>query len=218
MIYFVSDLHGNINLKGFQEYLSTTKDDDLLIILGDICLNFEDTEENRIFTKSFLAADKKIAFIDGNHENFAYINSFPEVEWNGGTVGRLTDNIVFLKRGNVYNIQGKTFFVFGGCKSSSKWKEMGLWYPGEEASEEEVKLAYENIKKHNFKFDYILTHKYEQNTQAPTMSIKLLELTEYIEKNVCYDKWYCGHSHVNKKMDEKHTVIYDELTEARGKW
>lgn len=212
MIYFVSDLHGNINFKGFQAYLSSASDDDLLIILGDICLNFDDTEENRMFTESFLAANKKIAFIDGNHENFAYINSFPEEQWNGGSVGRLTDNIVFLKRGNVYNIQGKTFFVFGGCKTSSKWKETGVWYPGEEADEEEVKLAYQNIQKHNFIFDYILTHNYKRNTQSPTMSIKLMELTKYIEKNVCYGKWYFGHAHVNKKVDERHIAIYDELT------
>lgn len=211
MIYFVSDLHGNIDLKGFQEYLARASDDDLLIILGDICLNFEDSEENHMFTERFLAVDKKVAFIDGNHENFAYLNSFPEEEWNGGTVGRLTDNIVFLKRGNVYNIQGKTFFVFGGCKSSAGWKEKGLWYPEEEASHEEIKLAYENIERYNFKFDYILTHKYEQREQGPNMSIKLMELTEYIERNVCYSKWYSGHLHKNRKEDEKHTLIYDEL-------
>lgn len=211
MIYLLSDLHGDLNLKGFQKYLLDACEDDLLILLGDICLKFEDTEENRIFTDSFLASNKKIAIVDGNHENFAFLNSFPEEAWNGGTVGRLTENIVHLKRGNVYSIDGKTFFVFGGCKSSSRWKEAGLWYPGDEASEDELQLAYENIQKYNFKFDYILTHKYEQDPPRGSVSIKLLELTKYIEEKVSYRKWYSGHWHQNKKVDDKHTVVYDEL-------
>jgi len=43
-----------------------------------------------------------------------------------------------LKRGNIYEINGNTFFVMGGCKSSAKWKEMGLWFDGEEPTEEEA--------------------------------------------------------------------------------
>lgn len=162
MIYLLSDLHGDKDFTELLNYINTATDEDLLIILGDICINFENTEENREFTNFFLSIEKNIAFIDGNHENFEYLNSFPDEEWNGGTVRRLTKNIVQLKRGNVYTIDNKTFFAFGGCKSSSKWKEMGLWYDGEEPNEKELDLAYANLKKYNHCIDYILTHKYEQ--------------------------------------------------------
>lgn len=210
MIYLLSDPHGDINHKGLKQYLSEAGKDDLLILLGDICMKFEDTEENRIFTEWFLSSDKKIAFIDGNHENFDFLESFPEEEWNGGVVGRITENIVHLKRGNVYNICGKTFFVFGGCKSSAKWKEMGLWYPGEEATDEELSLAYRNIRKYNFNFDYILTHKYEEYPPYGTASLPLMELVKYIEEQVEYGQWYSGHGHRNEKIDKKHFMIYDE--------
>ena len=50
----------------------------------------------------FMSLDKKIAFLDGNHENFDYLKTFCCKEWNGGEVGRLTKNIVYLKRGNIY--------------------------------------------------------------------------------------------------------------------
>ena len=76
MIYIISDLHGDKNVKGLQEYLNIATDDDLLIVLGDICLQFADTEENREFTEYFLSLKKNIAFIDGNHENFKYLNTF----------------------------------------------------------------------------------------------------------------------------------------------
>ena len=211
MIYLLSDLHGGESMAGINEYLNVSQDGDLLIILGDIGLAFENTQENQRFTEFFLSIKKNIAFIDGNHENFQYINGFPEDDWNGGKVHRLTEHIVHMQRGNVFTIAGKTFFAFGGCKSSPKWKEQGLWYSGEEASEQEMALAYENLKKNKYQVDYILTHKYEEKPFRGTPSQSLAELTEFIEKNVQYKKWYAGHWHTTAKVDEKHMLIYDSL-------
>ena len=209
MIWLLSDLHGGENIRGFREYLAEAKEEDLLILLGDVGLKFADTEENRLFDELFLSADKNIAFIDGNHENFPYINSFPEGDWNGGRVHRITDKVVHLMRGNVYTLEGKTFFVFGGCKSSSKWKEMGLWYPGEEPEAAELELARKNLAAHDHKVDYILTHKYEESPPKGTVCQPLWELTCWLEANVRYRHWYCGHWHKNHRMDDRHTVVFD---------
>lgn len=213
MIYFTSDLHGEWNFKGFREYLQKASEDDLLIILGDVGLSFEKTAENREFTENFLATDKNIAFVDGNHENFDFLNSFPEDEWMGGKVRRLSDSIVMLRRGEIYTIDGKTFFTFGGCKSSEKWKEMGLWYFGEEATDEEIARAHEKLREHNLSVDYVLTHKYER-VPAETGHFGVLEeLIQFINKNVSFKKWYAGHYHLNEKADDRHTYVYDELIE-----
>lgn len=159
-----------------------------------------------------MSLQKNIAFLDGNHDNFAYINSFPEETWNGGTVHRLSEHIVHLKRGNIYQIDGSTFFTFGGCKSSAKWAEMGLWYPGEEATDAECMYARENLKSCNLKVDYVLTHKYEGEASGNIVCLNLYELTAFIELNVEYKKWYYGHWHRVKSMDAKHECIYDALT------
>ena len=211
MIYLISDLHGDENFKGFNEYLEKATKDDLLIILGDVGLNFDNSEKTKKFTKYFLSANKRVAILDGNHDNFEYLNSFPIEKWKGGVVSRLTENVLHLKRGNIYEIQGKSFFVFGGCKSSSKWKEAGLWHDGEEPSKEELTLAYENLKKANYKVDYVLTHKYEQTPPRGTVSLDLQKLTSFIEENVKYKRWYAGHWHKNQILDEKHLFVYDEL-------
>ena len=121
MIYLISDIHGDKDFKGLKEYAANAGEEDLLIILGDVGLEFEKTERNREFTQFFLGLQKPIAIVDGNHENFAFLNSFPEEEWNGGRIHRLSPYIVHLMRGNIYCLEGKTFFVFGGCKSSAKW-------------------------------------------------------------------------------------------------
>ena len=212
MIYLISDLHSDFSFPGFKDYLENKNDDDLLIVLGDTGLEFEKTKENLEFNKKFLSVRKNIALIDGNHENFPYLNSFPEEGWNGGQVRRLTENIVLLKRGNVYEIEGISFFVFGGCKSSPKWKEMGLSYPGEEPTEQEINTAYINLEKRGLEVDYILTHKYEETPGKGTICAKLQELAQFIDDKVKFKKWYSGHWHREKEIDEKHIVIYDKLT------
>ena len=211
MIYLISDIHGDKNFKGLQDYLRIAKDDDLLIVLGDVSLEFENTVTNRDFTEYFLSLKKNIAFLDGNHENFSYLNSFPEEKWNGGKIHRLSEHIVHLQRGNVYRINGKSIFTFGGCKSSAKWKEAGLWHPEETASDEECNLAKENLQKANFSVDYILTHKHETDPNYHLVDMNLYQLTKFIKDNVSYKKWYFGHSHIKRIVDEKHTYIYDDL-------
>ena len=210
MIYLISDIHARMDFKGLVDYVNTASDNDLLIVLGDVSLCFGDKEENKIFTDRFLSIKKNIAIVDGNHENFDYLKSFPEEEWCGGKVHRLSEYIVHLKRGHAFEIEGKSFFVFGGCKSSEVWHKLGLYYPGEEPEKEELALAYETIKKNGFKFDYILTHKYEQTPPDATFCPALGELEKYIDENVSYKHWYCGHSHKYRELDEKHTIIFDE--------
>lgn len=215
MIYLISDIHGELNFKGLLQYVEKSSENDLLLILGDVCLNFEDTEENRAFTEYFLSIKKPIAFVDGNHENFDFIKSFPEEDWCGGRVNRLSPSIVRLQRGNVFEIEGKRFFVFGGCKSGKRWHDMGLYHPGDEPTKEELSLARENIKKYDGKFDYILTHKYEETPPHGTFCPELAELTTYIEENTTYKYWYSGHWHANRDTDEKHILVYDELSPIR---
>ena len=210
MIYLLSDQHGGECVGGLKKYYEIATEDDLLIILGDVGLKFTDTEENRAFDELFLSSPKKIAFLDGNHENFKHLYSYPEEDWCGGKVHRLTENIVHLERGYVYEIGRKSFFVFGGCKSSEIWKERGLWQKEETPTEEELFRAYANLKKCGNRVDYILTHKYECGNED-SYSEELLALCRYIDSEVCFRHWYSGHWHEDRKRDEKHTFVYDEL-------
>ncbi len=210
MIYFLSDIHGGESADGLYDYLSFCTDDDLLIILGDLGLDFEDTAACREFTGYFKSINKKIAVVDGNHENFGFINSLPMGDMYGGKVRFLNDNIVFLMRGNIYSIKGHTFFVMGGCESSKKWRDAGLWSPLEKPNGEEIERAYKNLSQHNNRVDYVLTHKYRnpENTADP---MTLDGLIEYIDENVDFGHWYSGHWHEELKIDDRHTVVYDKL-------
>lgn len=96
------------------------------------------------------------------------------------------------------------------CESSPKWKEMGLWYPGEEPTENEISFAYENLKKYNNKVDYILTHKYPQSYESECHDYSFEGLIKYIDRNVSFKNWYSGHWHQNIIIDDMHTVVYDK--------
>ena len=212
-VYLISDVHGSKEFKGLIDYLDMASRDDLLIILGDLHFGFDTTEEWQEFNRWLLSLDKKIAFIDGNHDNYGSIWSYPLEEWHGGLVNRINDNIVYLRRGEIYDIGGKSVFTFGGCKSSEIWKSKGNpVYDGEEATEEEIARAKENLARHGNKVDYVLTHKYEDGKNS-NVSLPLFELTSYIEENVEYIGWFFGHYHADARADEKHCQVYCELKE-----
>lgn len=209
MIYMLSDLHGELDFAAFNTYIQEDHAQDLLLILGDVGLKFEKTEENEQFTRHFLSAKCPIALVDGNHENFDYLHSFPVEDWQGGKVHRLSPNIVHLMRGHIFYLEGQSFFVFGGCKSSPKWKAQGKWFPQEVPTAEEYAQAYEALEKHNHRVDYILTHKYYNDPEDPNLVPEQYRLTRYIDEHVDFRKWYCGHGHKNLSYDDKHHMIYD---------
>ena len=210
MIYFLSDQHGGERTGELTKYLDEAGDSDLLIVLGDIGLKFRDTEENRAFDDLILSSKKKIAFIDGNHENFDFLETFPMGERYGAPVRILSENVVWLQRGYIYEIEGKSFFAFGGCKSGAKWKSLGLCWPQEEPTKDQLVRAYANLKAHGNKVDYILTHKLENGTGS-TENAELRRLCDYIKENVDYKMWYAGHWHKYKKGGDKLLFIYDVL-------
>ncbi len=211
MIYLVSDLHGGQDTDGFCEYVSSCTENDILIILGDVELGFQNTEEVKRFTAYFESLTCNIAFIDGNHENFDYLYSFPEEEWNGGRVHRISDNIVHLMRGYVFEIQGKSFLTMGGCKSSQKWIDAGLWWKQEVPTSDEIERAYCSLAKHEGRVDYVLTHKYPHEKPVSADPLTLEGFWNYVDENVDFHHWYAGHWHKEISFDEKHTAIFDKL-------
>lgn len=100
-------------------------------------------------------------FIDGNHENFDFLNSIQKTVWHGGRIHRIGRNIVHLIRGEIFNFQGKSFLAFGGGESSdlNSRKEHYSWWRDEKPSMEDFGTACRNIMNHGNKVDYILTHE-----------------------------------------------------------
>lgn len=243
MIYITGDTHGNyrrFDIFNFPEQIKMTKND-YVIILGDFGIWHESAEEEYWFNwleqKPFTTL-----FIDGNHENYNRLDNFPVTEWNGGKVQYIKPSIIHLMRGQIYTIENKTFFTFGGASShdifngildpedflfTEKLKILEennayfrikniSWWERELPNEKEFKEGLENLKKNNFKVNYILTH-----TPDTDLIIKLNkdndlrkkykkdQLTDYlkeIKEKTEYDKWYFGHIHTNINFGKEESL------------
>ena len=196
MIWLLSDLHGKLDFAGWQSFTARQEQDDILILLGDVGLQEAQRENNRQFTETILSSKKPIWIVDGNHENFEWLNTFPEEDWNGGKVHRLAENVLHLQAGYVYNLDGCCCFVFGGTAAT--------------VSDAELERAYDNLKKQGCQVDYILTHDYYK---IPPQNRKnaFEDLLAFLDEKVTFKRWYCGHHHLNKVLDEKHSLVYDRL-------
>ena len=76
--------------------------------------------------KPFSDLPVTVLFVDGNHENFDLLNAYPVEMWKGGKVHNIKPDIIHLMRGQVFEIEGKTIFTFGGAASIDRdWRIEG---------------------------------------------------------------------------------------------
>lgn len=225
MIYITGDTHNLLDIEKIEKFIKTNKvsKDDYLIILGDFgCPSFGHEipyDKAYYFWKNI---QMQILFIDGNHENFNQLNKYPIKEWNGGKIHQLGDNIIHLMRGQIFNIENKTFFTMGGATSPDKNNRiLGFsYFIEEDCSYIETQEALNNLKKVENKVDFILTHtigneflrKSMPNNfkMYPEYSGSINNFLDYIEDIVTYKHWYFGHLHQDLNF-KKHTLLYNNI-------
>lgn len=226
MIYITGDIHGNQIL--WENHIKKVlKTGDTLIILGDFGIGFLDgiywPEE--LFFDYLSEQDYTVLFIDGNHENFNKLNAYDVSEWNGGNVHFIRHNIIHLMRGEIFTIENKKVFVFGGGYSLDKeFRSYGKsWWPEEMPSEEEYENGTNNLKKYGYIVDYIFTHTAPLNTikymsylrlgikKAVMEEFMLTRYLQWIEKNTAYSEWYFGHFHIDRRLWKHQYAVLNEI-------
>ncbi len=219
MIYLASDIHGHIRLEKLKKLLQsyTLTDRDYLIILGDAGIIWSETEHKEV--QSFYDnLPLTTLFLDGNHENFDLLETYPIVKAFGGEVRKISDKIFHLMRGEIYTIDNKTFFVFGGgfsLKKLTNSSPVNVWEQ-EMPSEEEYLNGLKNLTKYNYKVDYMLSHvapkqmAYEMWIPLIDQEIELNNYLEDVRKKAAYKKWFFGHHHKDRD-GEDWSAIYDRV-------
>ena len=221
MIMITGDTHGTEDIQRLTEYFDGSGEkyskEDFLIICGDVgvCGFTEDSERE---TRRILGGlPVTVLFIDGNHENFDQLNACPVSEWHGGRVHMICDDIIHLMRGQIFDIEGKSFFTFGGADSIDKmYRRKGVsWFPEELPNREEYAEGWSNLEKHGFTVDHILTHTAPRSIAEAMLwhgySDYEEELRQYLQRvseNTEFTSWYFGHFHKDKTIDEKYHCLY----------
>lgn len=227
MIYITGDTHQltdtvKLVTHRFTEQSAMTKED-YLIILGDTGFTCK-TQDLNYCLKYFNEKNFTTLFIDGNHEDFNRLNKLPIEEWNGGKVHKVTDSIIHLMRGQVFEIEGLKIFTMGGAYSVDKeLRKPGInWWPQELPNKAEIEEGLINLKKNNNKVDYILTHdapnKYLDFDYKHDIHIYDAEFKHYLghlDKMVQFRHWYFGHHHTDKVIDDKHTVVFNNIIKLK---
>lgn len=219
MLYITGDTHGNFDrILKWTETTNLNKDKDFLFILGDFGYIWDNKRTS--FEKDNLdfisCLPFTTLFIDGNHDNHERLNSMRVVNFSGGKAHKVYDSIYHLMRGQVYEIAGKRIFTFGGASSIDKHlrTEGVSWWKEEEFNYHEANTAYENLNKIGWEVDYVLTHSapfsiryklFEDN--KPSSTERMLEA---ILRNIKFKRWYFGHYHIDKKMDN-FTAMYENI-------
>lgn len=213
MIYVTGDTHGEQTRLLHAEMT----DKDTLIVCGDFGFLFYGSQEEQAFLdRCERSLPYAICFVDGNHENFDLIAKYPVEEWSGGHIHRIRKNVIHLMRGQVYEIEGKTFFSFGGGYSIDRAiRQDGIsWWPQELPTDAEYKLGVNTLKEHDMRVDYILTHTAPREMvmrlgHVPDPHENELEgYLEYLMYETKFKHWYCGHWHVDKDLTDHFSFLW----------
>ena len=245
MIYVTGDTHGDLHrftTENFPEQKEMTKND-YVIILGDfgVIWSYQKSYQEEYWLDWLENKPFTTLFIDGNHENFERLYSYPTKTFNGGKVHEIRPSVLHLQRGEVFLLENHKFFAFGGASSHDvadgildpvfdsekikKWSkdytkmfriDKISWWEQELPSQEEKDNGIANLAQNDNKVDFILTHC------APASTVALIgqglyeqdHLTQYLEElhsTIDYRCWLFGHYHDNRQVNDKEIMLYEQI-------
>ncbi len=220
MVYITGDTHGY-----YDQFLDRINDNAIpenstIIVCGDFGFVWR-RKVAEIALENLTNLPYEFLFIDGNHEDFDKLNTYPIVEKYGGKTHKISDNIHHLMRGQIFVIDGKSFFTMGGAYSVDKAfrREGESWFKDELPSNDDYNEAEKTLKKCNYKVDYVITH----TIPAPFINHYLhkipdmhdSELTGYFDwlyNTLDFKKWFAGHFHENNEIiKNRFYVLFDQV-------
>lgn len=188
MIYITGDTHGEFQRFSIKnqkkQHLLLTKED-YIIVCGDFGLLWEENKKLSYDLKWLSNLPFTLLWIAGNHENYNMIEKYKVEKWKGGKVRHIIrDKVILLERGQIFTIEGKVFFVFGGASSHdiqggilnrededfkrklflAKRRKLNYrivkesWWQQEIPTPEELQEGMTNLALADYKVDYIISH------------------------------------------------------------
>ena len=240
--YITGDRHGErgvlaLSHKNWKEGALLTRDNHLFIA-GDFAVVYSNPPiKSELNCLDWLNKNPWTTLVvDGNHENFPLLNALPRKRYCGGEVGIIRENVLHLRRGEIYTINGSTYFIFGGAQSHDIQDRIERaysknpnyrkqirpieWWEDELPSKEEMKNGLRNLEKINYEVDYVITHtapvsiiqKYASKLDIPyIVNDILVQYLETITNKLKFKTHYFGHFHKDIKLDDKYTCVYNKI-------
>ena len=244
MIYITGDTHADFSRFEEDKFPIQTEmtKNDYVIICGDFGGVWTFEEESSYEEEMLDLLDSKnftTLFVDGNHENFTRLYSYPVEEGHGGKVHKIRNTVLHLMRGEIFDIDNKKIFAFGGASSHDiqdgilnldeeekiyNFRKRGAyfrirdfsWWDIELPTDEEMNNGIKNLEKVNYKVDYVISHCCPTNIQTLLGGglYKKDYLTDYLQEiseKIEFKKWYFGHYHENKQVNQQNVLLYEDI-------
>lgn len=237
-IYITGDTHGKFNrISDFCNENKTLKDD-VMIILGDVGLNYYGDVKDYITKEKVSRIPMTFLCLRGNHEmrpsgetvrienalyrgDFIVENGYPSILW--------------MLDGNTYelNVNGtwKKALVIGGAYSVDKYFRLAMkregatgynWFPDEQLSKEEMSEIFKAVKDNTF--DYVLTHTCPMTVEPRDMFLSGIDqdtvdtstedFLQTVSENIKFKDWYCGHWHTDRDVKKYH-FMFNNITKLK---
>jgi hypothetical protein len=232
MIIISGDTHGDMDrlkLKSIRHNKDLTKED-VLIIAGDWGVlwgpGYEDEEKRLLDWYSNFPCT--VCVVDGNHDNHHKFAALPTIKKFDNDVGSIVgDQIVHLRRGHIYTINEKSFFIFGGGLSIDKDRRvLGVsWWPEELPSREQISFAYDSLDSVGWKVDYVVTHvppryvihKVGMYIPSEKYNDPTSVFLDGVENTLDYKQWFFGHLHIDVELEDGAVVgLYNKVYRLNG--
>ena len=249
MIWITGDTHGDfhrLSSKNFPEQKSMTRDD-FVIILGDFSGIFCGSKEENYWLDWLENKNYTTLFIDGNHDNFPLLETYPVVPFCGGLTHQIRPHVYHLCRSQLFQLDGQNFFVMGGAQSHDAlilspehpnfrrkkklyrkyripFRVIGEnWWPEERPRMPEYLRATTHLYTGHWPEDcIILTHCAPTDIQQQFFPLYpqnyLTDFLMRIHQDVPYQHWFCGHYHQDLHLEEdRFTIVYQKMIQLTKK-
>lgn len=216
--YITGDTHRNFT-RLHEYFKNKDKKNKVLILLGDVGINFWKDPFDAQIKKSLNSLGITIFCVRGNHDMPLYDHPGYSCKlWKGGHVyyEPQYERILFPVDGEVFNFSGHHCMVIGGATSSDIGLRLfyGMPWFSKEGLDLNAKLKIKRkLMRRKFKIDIMLSHtipyKYVDSKRCGDLSVE--RYLDAVEEVIDYRMWMSGHFHQTKRINDKVHIIYDQI-------
>lgn len=230
-IFVTGDPHGNFkHIKLFTEKAETTKSD-LLIIVGDVGLNYNYDENDRIRKQYLFNLPLSFLLVRGNHEG--HPETVPGMQYS--YLPEFSSLVFFEKEfPGIYYINAGQFVVndikclaIGGAYSVDK--EIRIlssrpWFYDEQptvlekrAVDNAISLSpdFDFVFTHSCPYDLIPRHLFLSQVDQSKVDTRTEEYLQEVYNKINFKTWYCGHYHGDEWLSNSVRLLYKDFLEVR---
>jgi len=234
LIYITGDTHRDFYRIAMHCHMHKTTKDDLMIILGDNGVNLLSRDSDTMLKEQLEKLPITLMLIRGNHDRRPDESECERkyIKGDGYSGIFLVEpeypSLLFTVDGNAYQILGKNAVVIGGAYSVDKdWRIQNgqPWFEDEQLGYEERKEIYESLmwaKQHDISIELFLAHTCPYRYIPREMFLGYVDQTSVDDRMEEFldsiwtlfgkeSKWYCGHWHTDKMIDNVR-FMYNDIT------